>query len=82
MLFRNLFLQIFQNCRGGVDADIPHYKNLFQLFIKVLVYTGISAENGVKPRYNIISCFASPLTSRLKSPFFFSHTHASFYLLS
>ena len=79
MLFRNLFLQIFQNCRGGVDADIPHYKNLFQLFIKFVVNNGISGKNGVKSFDNIVAGLGQSLPQSGKKAFlFFCHPLTSF----
>ena len=84
MLLGNLFFQIFQNRGRRVNSDVSHNKDLFQILVKFLVYAGITAENGIKTGYNIVSCLCkSAYKTFKKSLFFFSHFSLSpCYLVS
>ena len=78
MLLGHLFLQMFQNGGGCIDADVSHDQDLFQLFIKIIINTGKTAENGIKSGNDIVSRFGkSAYQTFKKSFFFFCHTASS-----
>ena len=78
MLFSHLFLQVLQNGGSSVNADVSHDQDFFQLFVKIIINTGKTAENGIKSGNDIVSRFGkSAYQTFKKSFFFFCHTVSS-----
>ena len=62
---------MLQNGGGCVNADISHDQDLFQFFIKIIINTGKTAENGIKAGNDIVSRFGKSAYQTFKKPFFF-----------
>ena len=57
-LFLNGFSQLRADIHRGLYADVAHYKGLFKLFKKILVYFGKGIKEGIYLSHHRIPCFS------------------------
>ena len=71
MIFLYFFLQVLNDSFRCIDTDIPHYEDLFDLFIEIIINIRKSIEYRINTGNDIISRLAQPGNQTAPEAFFF-----------